>query len=204
MNTLGDVKANFKKKEYRIEDNLIDEYFQKSRKFLYPIVSPNLSVVPIQTYIAWKDHYTTNDNRLICLYDLSNELAFKQFEKCFIKHELFETYKEMEDNKIIYIFNFSKHEKDMDHFHKGLYSYFSDGWKEIILNYYTPNKESWKYIDSFLNPVQYFEKYAELLNVREELLWRVGELCNPFNLEKETLCLNQLNKVINSEKLLLF
>lgn len=193
-----------KKKEYRIEDNLIDQYFQKSLKFLYPFVSTPVSILPIQTYLAWENHYTVSQNRLICLFKLSEEAAYNQFEKKLMRHDLFETSREMEDNKIVYIFNFNKYEADMNHFHHGSYSCFSTEWKEIILNHYTANKATWKYIDSYLKPEQYFEKYAALLNVKEELLWSVGELCNRFNPAKETLCLKEISKRVNAEKLMLF
>ena len=193
-----------KNKEYRIEDNLIDLYFQKSSKFLYPLVSINVAIAPIQTFVAWEDHYTASQNRLICLFNVSEEAAYKQVEKKFLYHELFETKIEGAGGKMVFVFNFSKYEAEMDHFHHGRYSYFSPGWKEKILNYYTSNLASQNYIDSYLNPDQYFEKYAAFLNVNEELLRSVGELCNPYDLGKETLCLKEVNKAVNGQKLMLF
>ena len=42
-----------------------------------------------------------------------------------------------------------------------------------------------EYIESYLYPKFYFEDYAEILNVKEKDLKKVGELCSKPDLEKE-------------------
>ena len=59
------------------------EYIQKSRIFLYPALDIKRcsSVTPIETYVSWKDNYTVDDNKLICLYHIRQDQEFKTFEK---------------------------------------------------------------------------------------------------------------------------
>lgn len=89
-------------------------------------------------------------------------------------------------------------------FLKGKYSQMSDDTKKIILDYYELNIYSKAYMDSFLNPEKYFERYAELLNVPEWRLRSVGELYDPYDRVKETLCIKKVNAIHNMDKLLLF
>ena len=46
------------------------EYFQKSKVFLYPLlkIKKGITRVPIQTYIAWDNVYSTNDLKFLCQY----------------------------------------------------------------------------------------------------------------------------------------
>ncbi len=196
-----------KQKVYRLEDTAIDVYFQKSSKFLYPLIlgkRNDSGIEPIQTYLAWKGHYKTADNRLICLFSLSDDVAFRQFEKNLLLHELFEGFKNLEDSSGAYIFNLNQYAADMMHFRNGRYSLLSAASKEKILSYYKANKYSAEYMDSFLNPEQYFEKYATLFNVEEGFLRNTGELCDPFSMVKETLCLKEVDAARNMEELLQF
>ena len=105
---------------------------------------------------------------------------------------------------MVFVFNFNKYDTEMAHFHHGRYSCFSPEWKEKIFNHYKANLASQKYIDSYLNPDQYFEKYATLLNVSEESLRSVGELCNPVDSAKETLDLKEKNTTAVANELMLF
>ena len=61
--------------------------------------------------------------------------------------------------------------------------------------------EKLPYIDSFLNPDKYFKHYAEMINVKEKLLREVGELCDPPNIERETLIISVKNLELTEEKL---
>ena len=178
-------------KSYRLENNLIDVYFQKSSKFLYPLVAPVPTVQPVQVYMAWKDHYKLSDNRLICVFQSSDEVPFKVLKVNFLIHRLFECSKELEDSKVCFIFNLNKHSEDLMHFHEGRYSLLSKDLKYKILKHFAVNKCSAEYMDSYLNPEKYFERYAELLNVDEQLLKDIGELCDPYNPLKEVLCLKE-------------
>ncbi len=180
------------KKTYTLENRTIDVYLQKSLKFLYPLIPaalPGKALVPEQTFMAWRGHYKTADNMLICVFVLSNDPAYLQFEKSLIANNLFVCYKNLEDGKRAFVFNLNAYAEDMVHFRNGRYSLLSQVVKDKILLFYSANKYSTEYMDSYLNPENYFEKYAELLNVDEGLLRKGGELCAPFNLLKETCCL---------------
>ena len=58
-------------------------------------------------------------------------------------------------------------------------------------------------MDSFVNPENYFEQYAKLLDVPVDTLRTVGELCDPFNRTKETLCIKKVAVVNNMDNLML-
>ena len=67
------------KKLYRLANNLIDTYFQKSYKFLYPLlnISSQSEIVPILTYVEWKGNITRDACKLMCVYELTADLSFK-------------------------------------------------------------------------------------------------------------------------------
>lgn len=161
-------------------------------------------MAPLQTYVAWKEHNVIVDNRLMCVYALSNDDPFKQSERIIKKHELFTSFKECENSFGVFTFNLGNYGEDIKHFRNGNYSYFSEKTKIKILEFYKANKYSTEYIDSFLNPDKYFEKYSVLLNVDEWRLRNEGELCDPFNHLKETLDLKEMNTSESKDKLLLF
>lgn len=111
-----------------------------------------------------------------------------------MKNEFFESYFEGADNKGIYIFNLISYKEDFAYFLKGRYSLFSIDVKNILKEFYSRNKFSTAYLDSFLNPEKYFEKYAALLNIDEWRLRSVGELVDPLNKMKETLIMEKAVK----------
>lgn len=191
--------------EYILANRTINIYFQKSYKFLYPILTiPNKSIQPLQTFIAWEDHYQIKDCRLICVYELNsvlkqnetikNELVstidpvtYNQFERTVLfRNEFFEAFFECEDNKGVYIFNLEKYKNDWIHFCNGRYSLFSEVIKNKIVKHYMTNSFSTEYMKSYLYPKDYFDKYSQLLNVDNSLLSSVGELCDIYNKDKET------------------
>jgi hypothetical protein len=69
----------------------------------------------------------------------------------------------------------------------GRYSKLSNVLKRAIKNYYGENSSEYKYIESYLFPDRYFENYAKLLDVEASVLKKVGELCDPCDLDKEKL-----------------
>lgn len=180
------------KKIYTLDNCTIDIYLQKSLKFLYPLIVadyPEKPLVPEQTYMGWRGHYKTAENMLICVFVLSNDPEFLKFEKNLIGNKHFVCYKNLEDGKRAFVFNLNTYAVDLLHFKNGRYSFLSQDVKEKILHFYKANKYSTEYMDSYMNPENYFEKYAELLHVDESLLRKGGELCDPYNLLKETCCL---------------
>lgn len=188
-------------KNYVLSERTIDIYLQKSLKFLYPLLKIGPAYAPLQSYLVWNGENAIK-NRLILVYELKETFEFKQFERKVLQgNELFETFKEGENNKGIYFFDLTKYKNDMQQFYLGRYSKMSFSTKKIILDYYKYNSVSLAYFNSYLNPGDlidpkqtetYFERYATLLNVSEELLRNVGELCDKYDMKKETLMLNVL------------
>jgi hypothetical protein len=85
----------------------------------------------------------------------------------------------------------------LETFLKGRYSKFSTNTKSIIKKYNNNKSKSitLEYIDSYINPHKYYTVYAELLDIPEEDLEEVIELCDKYDSEKEKL-------ICNLEKLL--
>ena len=170
-------------------------YFQKSKVFLYPILNIKRGhiFIPIETYVSWTDEIDITSGKLICLYQLKNTSEFKYFEeKLLFNNRLFDSYYQINDNQIIYTFKIN--DNDWKNFIAGKYSKLSDNLKKDIQKFYGKKTINSKYIDSFLYPNNYYDKYSKLLTTNkidaqkmEELLNTVGELCDPPNLKKEHL-----------------
>lgn len=183
--------------------SLYKDYFQKSRIFLYPKldIKKGVSVTPVETYINWKNNYDFNDMKLCCLYHLRNDDEFRNFEKSkLINNKYFHDFKQVEDNKGVYVFDFSQLKYDWKCFVGGKYSQMTPEHKKCI-HKFIGESEKLPYIDSFLNPDKYFKHYAEMINVKEKLLREVGELCDPPNIERETLIISVKNLELTEEKL---
>ena len=76
---------------------------------------------------------------------------------------------------------------DWDLFLKGKYSQMSLKIRNQILNFFEKNSGNYIYVNSFLFPEKWFKRYAEILDVSEELLKEVGELCDVPNQQMEQL-----------------
>lgn len=173
--------------------NISKEYFQKSRIFLYPAlgIKRGGSVTPIQTYISWSGYYKPGDCKLICLYHLRNDPEFKYFEKkMLLGNQMFHDFKHVEDNKGVYIFDYSIMKDDWNHILNSKYSKISDSQKKKIQNFIGIKHSTYKLLESYLHPEQYFDIYAKLLFVNIEDLKEVGELCSKIDLEQETLLMS--------------
>lgn len=182
-------------KTYNLKEGIIDSFYQKSYKFIYPLMGISLGhkILPAQTYMSWQDRITINDFKLICVYELSDSPEFKAFErKILLRHQFFEDYKEGIGNKGIYIFNLKHFKKDIRLLMASKYSLLSAEAKKILLDYYSVNRFSREYVDSFLNPENYYSIYASHLDVSEKLLREVGELGERFTREKENLIMSVL------------
>lgn len=194
-------------KKYTLATTTIDIYLQKSLKFLYPLlgIGPKTTILPVNTYIAWKGEVGIHENKLVCVYELRDDNEFKQFEQKIIQgNDLYDTFKDAANHQRVYLFDLKKYREDILLFLKGKYSLMSGDTKRIIVEFYHLNKYSKEYMDSYLNPENYFEKYALLLNVEEWRLREVGELCDPYSRAKETLCIKKVNANRNTDKLVLF
>jgi hypothetical protein len=166
------------------------DYFQKSKVFLYPLLKIRKGVthVPVQTYIAWENVFTLNDNKFLCEYKTKMNSGFKKFIVDYLQnHELFEDYIKLDNNRHLFIFNYKSLSFDFNNFIKGEYSNISLSSKIDIIDFFQSQEKILSYIKGFLQPNTVHEKYAEELKVDVELIKNIHEVCDPPNLEKETL-----------------
>ena len=180
----------------KVIKSLYQDYFQKSRVFLYPAldIKRGGSVTPIETYMHWKNYYGFEDCKLICLYYLRNDEDFKQFEKLkLLGNKLFHDFKQVEESKGVYVFDLNSIKADFKSILIGKYSKISNEHKVKIKNFIGINSPHSPYVESFLHPEKYFKLYAEMMNVEENLLREVGELCTPPDHEKEEAKVSIIN-----------
>lgn len=178
-------------------------YYQKSKMFLYPHlgIKGGATAVPAKTFMRWQGLYASEDRKLICRYYMRDDDEFRDFEFKTIKGSpRYDTMYHLSNGFAAYVFDFNtddiKH--DYDAVMLGHYSKTSNDFKRITLDYYNLNKTHVNYIDSYLNPANYYNQYADLLIVpgshggdkRYEVykaLLEVEELCSPPDVSKETL-----------------
>lgn len=166
------------------------QYFQKSKVFLYPLLRlrKGIDFVPMETYILWDGVYSEKDYKFICVYKCERNEKFLKFENNFLKsHDMFENHVQLPDDEQVYVFNFRTYKYDFDKFINGTYSKFSVGTKNQILNFFGSVGHISEYIESFLDPEQYHDAYAEALDVPLESIQDVYEVCSIPDLKKETL-----------------
>ena len=111
-----------------------------------------------------------------------------------MNNKYFEKLEVIDNNKILYIFDLSKHSSTWDHFINGRYSQFTKEHKIAIRKFYGHDSINYAYIDTYLNPENYYDLYAKFLcpdpidiPSMQLLLESVGELCDKPNLSSETL-----------------
>jgi hypothetical protein len=175
---------------------LYDKYFQKSKVFLFPLLElPKSSLIAsVQTYIAWENNIRQEDCKLICVFSDITSTYFEAYEENYINlSPLLLTKHDGKDNKRVCIFDLSDFSIDIKHFLKGKYSYLSDNAKMLIKRYYGSTSTEFAYVDTFINPKEYTKIYSELLGVTEETLRQVGELCDPYDINKEFLKFTPVN-----------
>lgn len=170
-------------------DKLYGKYFQKSRSFLYPIlgIKRTSSSTPAGTYVSLDGLIGAEDMKLICVYPINTSEGFQAFENQMLTgNPLFEEKIQVEEN-YIYVFNLESYKVDWFNFIMGKYSKLSNPVKKAIKQYYGERSAEYKYIESYIYPEKYFDIYAKLLEVDVKTLESIGELCDPCDLEKETL-----------------
>jgi hypothetical protein len=170
-------------------EKLYSKYFQKSKSFLYPIlgIRKNSLFPPINTYLGVKNLIEVEDIRLICIFKEDETEAFKNFEdSMLLTNPLFQEKIKNSENTL-YVFNLEVYQKDWANFIMGKYSKLSSTVKKAIKSFYGENSAEYKYIQTYLYPEKFFEEYSKLLDMDVETLKNTGELCNPFDMEKETL-----------------
>ena len=169
--------------------NLYGKYFQKSKSFLYPAlgIKKNTEFAPTATYIAIEGYINPEDVKLICTYEYKDSKKFKDFEQqMLLENPLFYEKIVMGDT-LVYIFDFEIYQSDWFNFILGKYSKLSSSLKKAIKMYYGQTSIEYDYLDSYLNPEDYFNEYAELLDIDVQQLKKIGELCDACDLDKETL-----------------
>lgn len=168
--------------------SIYGKYFQKSKIFLYPQLGfkRGLKYKPFQTYLMW-DGDTEPGYRFYCHYKNYNTEGFRKFEADALgPHPRCVDYHILEDDTILYLFDFTKEERDIQNVIKGKYSKLSEPFKKNILNFFGKDKVT-DYIESYLYPEYYYDEYAAILGVSQESLKEVGELCDKPDLARETL-----------------
>ena len=172
------------------------KYFQKSKIFLYPPldIKRGTSVVPSETYISWKNTYTSEDMKLVCVYKSRTDSEYLNFEKqVLLKHNRLSNYIKIDSETTVFIFDFSDLKNDWTYFINGKYSKISLKIKNKIINFFDKNSGNYVYVTSYLFPEKYYEDYANILDCPIELLISVEELCDKPNLDKEKLLIEVAN-----------
>ena len=178
---------------------LYRKYFQKSKIFVYPLldIKRGTQIVPVETYFAWAEMYNSEDKKLICVYDTTDD-DYNDFESnVLLKHSRLCNYSKLHDNQSVFVFDFVDLGNDWDHMINGRYSKISDDIKRKIVNFFDKHSGNYIYVTSYMFPEKFFKRYAELLDVSPKLLEEVGELCDKPNLDKEML----LTAVANFEEI---
>jgi len=168
---------------------IYSKYFQKSKSFLYPAlgIKKNDKFKPTGTYLAIKGLIEPEDVKFICTFENKDTEAFKYFEtKMLLENPLFSE-KIVMDDYSIYVFDYEIYVNDWFNFILGKYSKLSTVLKRAIKTYYGESSSEYDYMNSYINPKDFYQVYSELLDVDVEHLKSIGELCNACDIEKETL-----------------
>jgi hypothetical protein len=179
--------------------SLYNKYFQKSKVFLYPLIElPKTNLISsFQTYIAWENIIRQEDYKLICVFtDVDKEEFIKYEDKYIITSKYYLDKHLGLNNECVYIFDLSAFSKDWNNFLKGKYSLFSEKASLLIQKHYGIKSNEYEYIKTFLEPSKYIKLYSQLLEIDEEIIKSIGELCDPYDINKEFLKFS----LINSEK----
>lgn len=167
--------------------SLYDKYFQKSKVFLFPLLGLPKYKGEMKTYIMLNNIIRHEDLKLICYFKDVNTKEFEDYRDKILKNKYFLEEHVNKEKEHIFIFSLKDFKTDYETFLKGKYSYLSDEAKMLIKKYHGPLTNEYKYVDTFLNPKEYYNIYSNLLSVDEDVLREVGELCDPYDINKEFL-----------------
>jgi len=170
-------------------ESLYTKYFQKSRSFLFPAlgIKRTSNFTPTGVYLSIDECIAPEEVKLICSYKNEDSEGFKKFEaQMLLSNPLFSHIINIEGYNL-YVFDFEIYQADWFNFLLGKYSKLSPVLKRAIKSYYGDNSSEYKYIETYLFPERYFDVYAKILDVSATTLKELGELCDPCDLEKETL-----------------
>lgn len=170
-------------------ESLYGKYFQKSRSFLYPAlgIRRTSNISPTGTYLSLEGKVDPEDMKLIVAFKATEDEGFKTFENQMLTtNPLFESKIDVKEYTL-YIFNFEMYKDDWFNFLLGKYSKLSVVLKRAIKSYYGESSSEYKYMDTYLYPEKYHGVYSKLLDVDIDTLKSIKELCDPCDIEKETL-----------------
>lgn len=185
-------------------NSIYSKYFQKSKVFVYPLlgIARGSSVIPIETYFSWKDMVESEDKKLVCLYPNRKDEEFKSFNKSVLmRHTRLDNIYEIDDDNIVYVFDFNDLGNDWEMIIEGKYSKISKNLKHDVLKFFKNKPGNYTYMESYLFPEKYFRDYSDILAVPESLLKSVGELCPIPDSEREHLTLDYVDLGISKNTL---
>ena len=180
-------------------ESIYSDYFQKSKIFLYPLLGFTRQSVPVEleTYMEVKDLSGQNKTLMAVDYftDRPTECIWKiTFDQYFNRHikmnKRFVSSEWVNDNTLRVIYDLSDLSDDVKCVKAGKYSMISPYSKKKLVNFFPYGHGNQVYLRSFLFPEKYMETYASILDVKVDLLKRVGELCDRPDLEKERIHFN--------------
>jgi hypothetical protein len=114
---------------------LYSKYFQKSKIFVYPLLEIKRGgpATPVETYFSWGTSYTSEDMKLICLYENRKDIEYLKFERdVLLKHSRLYDYIKVDDKSSIFIFDFSDLGSDWDFIVAGQYSKIKASIKRMV------------------------------------------------------------------------
>jgi hypothetical protein len=165
------------------------KYFQKSRSFLYPAlrIKRGAAISPYQTYISYGDKILPEHRKLLVLYrDFT--YPFQIFQKEVLRtNPMYSSSFLLNDDAVVYVFDFDAMKDDWDWFLQGRYSNLSPELKKRIRTFFGPASNEYAYMDSFLYPERYFSYYSQWFSVDRSILEQTGELTDGFDEKKEDL-----------------
>lgn len=169
---------------------VMNSYFQKSKAFMYPLLGfAYQDKFPVlETYLQIEGSTQIGDYRLMAVYthQPSNQ-DFLDYITEIARHPDHEEIYITADNRyVVCVFSLRNYATDYTHFINGRYSKLSDFCRSKICDFYGFKSAQWPYLHSFLNPAENFDWYAHLLEVPVDDLKKVGELCSPYDAERET------------------
>jgi hypothetical protein len=115
--------------------NIPKEYFQKSKIFLYPIlgIPRGNNFIPVNTYVAWNNKIVKEEFSFLCVYNIVDSQEYRDFElKYLFDNKRFKGFYYLEDNKGVYIFDFTDFTDDYLLFLGSNYSQMSNQIKKIL------------------------------------------------------------------------
>ena len=177
--------------------DMYKSYFQKSYTFLYPQLGfkRGKDPKPKQVYVHWPEEFPMSERKLICVYKKEKDSSWEDFEKNkLLKHHMLDIVLPISSDAIAYAFDMNQMANDYDAFIQGKYSQFSRNARKNLSDYYGIHTPEWVYLESFIFPKKYFKQYADILEVDVKCLQEVGELCDKYDIEKETFTNQKTNR----------